>query len=415
MTEAEKNVELSVDDGAKKRHVQGLELIDSVFGNEQESQSIVSKVTDILGTVESSNLTGKIDAGEEDEFLDFEEPIDENMLPYHLQDEINLGSDLQEDGDGDFILAEDQFHTQTSNMIHDQNLMGDNRRSSEPHDEPVETMGEDDLFDDFKEVEIKISTDGLIRGENDLGTQEKLPEVQENTPNLNSMESGKHPHLIYDESLKMSISLSQQNDEDDEEGGGDIKKESFGDAEDYDEEEINLRTQEDVFEEFEEASDLFVSHQTSEIQQSEEDKMISPGPAQHFQSTELSHELNSEIVSSGLKLDEENEDEDMFEDFVEPEPQSMPATTETLQKFPEHFQTEEPEERGNLFDDFVEPEEPKTHSNSHHEKNHTSATIVGLNEMSNANIFDEASNLLGSMLSDLRPEIESSDKLHQEV
>jgi len=35
----------------------------------------------MLGTVESSNLTGKFDAGEEDEFLDFEEPIDENMLP----------------------------------------------------------------------------------------------------------------------------------------------------------------------------------------------------------------------------------------------------------------------------------------------------------------------------------------------
>jgi len=163
-------------------------------------------------------------------------------------------------------------------MINDQNLMGDNKRSSEPHDEPVETMGEDDLFDDFKEVEIKINTDGLIRGENDLGTQEKLPEVLETTPNPDSLESGKHSHVISDENIKMSISLSQKNNEDDEEGE-DIKKESFGDAEDYEEEEIDLRTQEDAFEEFEEESDLFVSHQTSEIQKSDEDKMISPGPA----------------------------------------------------------------------------------------------------------------------------------------
>jgi len=35
--EAEENAELNMNGGAEKRHVQGLELIDSVFGNEQES------------------------------------------------------------------------------------------------------------------------------------------------------------------------------------------------------------------------------------------------------------------------------------------------------------------------------------------------------------------------------------------
>lgn len=95
------------------------------------------------------------------------------MLPQHLQDEINLEEQAQEmspdDRENLFELgAEVPVNLGVNNGFLDE--------QSQPQTELPETMGEDDLFDDFKEVEIKINTDGMIRGENDLGTQEKLIE-----------------------------------------------------------------------------------------------------------------------------------------------------------------------------------------------------------------------------------------------
>ena len=147
--------------------------------------------------------------------------------------------------------------------------------------------------------------------------------------------------------------------------------------------------------------------------------VISPGPVTHYDVAGDTHRSDIAVVGNALKLEDDPEEEDMFDDFQEPEIIHAPVLqvpspqTQPILNFDRQNDNQETDD---LFDDFVEPENNKQISVEESTPNTANLVDSIQNDASSANrLADEASALLGVMMADLQPEIDRQDRLNQEV